>query len=273
MDHFLSKDMIAAFLPNPNLRRLYITSQIVRTVLSKIVAFYTLAYIKLFKEFKSNSEVKVGIIGLGHMGSTILQELISLHVIPLENILVSTRSPERHNEYIESGVSVFWDNEKLATECDFIILSCLPHQMESVGGNIRGPLSNKSEGIFSFTEHERTPSTLIFSVLSGTPQAKLVQMIDNYPFLLRTFLNVDMINLAIDQTADEEVPLKNCIELLHEILVTSVDCDEICKVFSLVFTGKAECEEVKKYFLDDKASYSEKAKEVMLEYKIIDESS
>ena len=274
MDHFLTKDMIIGFLPNPDLRRLYIASQIVRTVLSKIVAFYALSYVKFFNHFKKQPDLKIGIIGLGHMGSTILQELIKLQAVPLENILVSTRCPERHKEFVESGVNVFWDNERLATECDFIIISCLPHQIESVCGNIRGPLANKSEGIFTFTEEDRNPSTVVFSILSGTPQPKLVQMMDNYPFVIRTVLDVDIINLTIDHTADEEIPLKNCIDLLHEILANSVDVQEVNKVFYMAFTGKDEVhEDIYGHFYGDTESYSVRAKQILAEYKLIDESA
>ena len=108
MDHFLSKDMIIDFLPNNNLRRLYTTSQIVRNALAKIVTFYALSYKILFQKFKKHSQdLKIGIIGLGHVGTTILQELLRLKILPVENILVSTRCPERHNEYLDSGINIF----------------------------------------------------------------------------------------------------------------------------------------------------------------------
>ena len=108
MNNFLSKDMIIDFIPSSSLRKLYITSQVARGVLSKIASFYITCYITLYKQTKKDlKDLKIGIIGLGHMGSTILQEFIRLKPLPLENILVSTRCPERHQEYLETGVNIF----------------------------------------------------------------------------------------------------------------------------------------------------------------------
>ncbi|OMJ70487.1 hypothetical protein SteCoe_31532 [Stentor coeruleus] len=274
MNSFLSKDMIADFIPNNTLRRLYTTSQIVRTMLSKITVFFAISYVKLYQKFKKNSEgIKIGIIGLGHVGATILHELIKLKPVPLDHILVSTRCPDRHQDYVESGINVFWDNEKLVTECDFVILSCLPHQAETVCNNIRGPLANKSEGIFTFTEEERTPNTIVFSILSGTPQTKLVQMLDNYPCVIRLALDIDLINVTIDKTTDEEVPLHNCMHAINEILVKSVKLSELLYTYSLAFTGKENfSDQVMEFFGDDEGKYCEKAQELLKEFMIAHET-
>jgi NADP oxidoreductase coenzyme F420-dependent len=272
MNHFLTKDMISDFIPNPNLRRLYQTSQISRVLLSKTAAFYAVSYINLYKLFKKDyQDLKLGIIGLGHVGTTILQELIRLKPIPLENILISTRSPERHHEYTENGIKVFWDNEKVAKECDFIILACLPHQIETVCADIRLPLNTKSQGIFSFTEEERSPNAIVFSILSGTPQAKLIQMMDNYPYVVRPSLDIDIINITIDQTTEEEVPLDNCLELLHEIIYNSANYQDIVSTFNLAFTGTQEKSSVNKYFLSDDQTHSEVIKKNLVSTGILEE--
>jgi hypothetical protein len=272
MNHFLSKDLIIEFIPNQNLRRLYITSQIVRTVISKLVSFYALSYTSLYKSFKKPpNDIKIGIIGLGHVGTSILQELIRLKPVPLSNILVSTRCPERHSEYLESGVSVFWDNKRLATECDFIILAVLPHHVETVCAEIRGPITSKNEGIFSFTEEERTPKSVVFSILAGTPAAKIVQMLEGYEFVLRMALDIDLINITIDNTGEEEVPLQNCLELLHEIAVSSVNYGQTAGILNTAFTGQVEIHaEVKKHFFGDAENPADRIKEMISNLNIIE---
>lgn len=270
MTHFLTKDMIADFIPNSSLRRLYVTSQIVRNLISKICNFFAISYKSLFSSFKKNSDhVKIGIIGLGHIGSTILGELIKFRPVPIQNLLVSTRCPERHQEYLDLGVQVFWDNEKLATESDFIILACLPHQLETVTANIRGALLNKSEGIFNFTEEDRNPKTIILSIVSGTPQLKLIQMIENYPFVIRLNLDIDMINIAIDHTNEDEQPLNNCLDLLHELIESSVNYSDVVEIFNLAFKGQEEtCKEIKDFFYSAHQKPADRVQELLSTFKI-----
>ena len=262
--------MIVDFIPNPSLRRLYVTSQIVRNIISKICTFFAISYKTLYSTFKKDSEhIKIGIIGLGHIGSTILAELIKYRPVPVQNLLVSTRCPERHQEYLDLGVQVFWDNEKLATECDFIILSCLPHQLETVTTNIRGALASKSEGIFNFTEEDRNPSTIIFSVVSGTPQLKLIQMVENYPFITRLNLDIDMINITIDHTNEDEQPLNNCLDLLHELIESSINYSEVLQVFNLAFKGQEEiCKEIQDFFYATHQKPADRIKELLATFKI-----
>jgi hypothetical protein len=259
------------FIPNPSLRRLYITSQIVRTLISKICTFFSLSYKTLYSSFKKSSDdLKIGIIGLGHIGSTILAELIRQQLVPIQNILVSTRCPERHSEYLDLGIQVFWDNEKLAAECDLIIIACLPHQLETVTSNIRAPLLSKSEGIFNFTEEESHPKTLVFSIVSGTPQLKLVQMIESYPIVIRLNLDVDMIGITIDHTGEDELPLNNCFELLHEIIESSVSYDDVVRVFNLAFKGQeVVTEEIHQFFYGDHQKPATRIREILEEYKLV----
>ena len=271
MTHFLTKDMIVDFIPNPSLRRLYITSQIVRSVISKICTFFTILYKSLYSLLKKNSEeFKIGIIGLGHIGSTILSELLKERLVPIQNILVSTRCPERHQEYLDKGIKVFWDNERLATECDFIIITCLPHQLETVTSNIRAPLMTKSEGIFNFTEEESHPKTIIFSTVSGTPQLKLMQMVENYPFVIRLNLDIDMVNITIDHTGEDEAPLNNCFDLLHEIIESSINYEDIVKIFNLAFKGEESVgKQLKDFFYGEHDKPANRIKEILNEFKLI----
>ena len=271
MTHFLTKDMIAEFIPNPSLRRLYITSQIVRTLISKVCTFFTISYKSLYSLFKKNSEdLKIGIIGLGHIGSTILSELLKQRLLPNQNILVSTRCPERHQEYLDKGIKVFWDNERLATECDFIIITCLPHQLETVTSNIRAPLVSKSDGIFNFTEEESQPKTIVLSMVSGTPELKLIQMVENYPYVVRLNLDIDMISITIDHTGEDEAPLNNCFDLLHEIIESSVTYDDIVRIFNLAFKGQEiMCKEVKEFFYGEHDKPALRIKEILNEFKLI----
>ena len=96
-------------------------------------------------------------------------------------------------------------------------------------------------------------------------------MLDNYPFIIRSTLDIDMINITIDQTTEDEIPLNNCIELLHEILVNSVNYQDMIAIFNLVFTGKEEdCKEVNEHFLGESANPSERVKQLLTESLIIE---
>ena len=48
--------------------------------------------------------LKVGIIGLGQIGTMILNLILQIGIIEPENIHVSTRSPDKVTRYTETGV-------------------------------------------------------------------------------------------------------------------------------------------------------------------------
>ncbi|MBN2444862.1 MAG: NAD(P)-binding domain-containing protein [Spirochaetales bacterium] len=49
---------------------------------------------------------RIGIIGYGHMGKMIYEGILSSNLIPLANLLVTTRSKEKLNHLAASGATV-----------------------------------------------------------------------------------------------------------------------------------------------------------------------
>lgn len=239
MSHFISKDQVATFFPDPYMRQLYFSAQVIRSLITKQTLFHLLVYTSNYlRTQRTLQSLKVGIIGLGQVGTSILEEILQLQILSNNQILVSTRTPEKHRKFIEQGLRIVWDNEQVAKDCDFIILCCLPHQVESVCSSIRNIVSTKNKGIFTFTEEEHVPSTLVFSILAATTIAKIKQLTDNYPFILRSHIDVEMMNKTIFSVSEDVSALSVCLENLPSHLVSCYDDLQILfEVYNVVFYG------------------------------------
>ncbi|CAG9324866.1 unnamed protein product [Blepharisma stoltei] len=276
MTNFISKDLIGTFFPDPQMRQLYASAQVIHTLIAKETIFHLIAYISNYLKTQGTLQsLKVGIIGLGHIGTSILEEILHLQILSPEQVLVSTRTPDKHRKFIEQGLRVIWDNEQVAKECDFIILACLPHQIDSVCSSIRSILSNKNKGIFTFTEEEKNPSTMIFSILAATPIAKVKQLTDNYPFILRSYIDVDLINKIIASFPEEISPLSICIENLPSHFArTANDVRTFFEVFNAVFYGAQDIrDEIIEFFCgavteegEYVSAFNNRFKEIMKEF-------
>ena len=95
-------------------------------------------------------------------------------------------------------------------------------------------------------------------------------MVENYPFVIRLNLDIDMINITIDHTGEDEAPLNNCFDLLHEIIESSVFYEDIVKIFNLAFKGEESiCKEVKDFFYGEHDKPAIRIKEILNEVKLI----
>ncbi|MBQ8093873.1 MAG: pyrroline-5-carboxylate reductase [Clostridia bacterium] len=86
---------------------------------------------------------KIGFIGLGNMGSAILNGILSKQTFPPEQIAVSRKHPELAEKYAENGVRIYTGNRELAAEADLIILAVKPNILESVLSEIRDVLDKQ----------------------------------------------------------------------------------------------------------------------------------
>ena len=92
-----------------------------------------------------------------------------------------------------------------------IFLCCLPFQAENVANEIKHALTLKNQTIFEFTEAHR-PRSLLISLLSATPISKLKQMTDQYPFILRAYVDSEYIIENLDQKETEIAGNKEAAE-------------------------------------------------------------
>lgn len=93
---------------------------------------------------KKGSDVRIGIIGGGRIGTQLLDMLIRCGTFPTSQIKLSTRRPEGLLEYQAQGVKCYYDNAKVAGSCEILFLSCLPAHLPRVAADIAsaGPAPN-----------------------------------------------------------------------------------------------------------------------------------
>lgn len=93
---------------------------------------------------KDGSDVRIGIIGGGRIGTQLLDMLIRCGTFPTSQIKLSTRRPEVLLEYQAQGVKCYYDNSKVAAGCEVLFLCCLPAHMPRVAADITkaGPAAN-----------------------------------------------------------------------------------------------------------------------------------
>ena len=105
--------------------------------------------------------IMVGVVGGGCVGRAVLQELLRSGRIEPQDIMVSTRQPDRLQDISSRGVFVGFNNAKIAQLCDVVFLCC----PMSAAPTVAGEMSPKLSG-----------STLIVSVMSGSTLPKLKQL-------------------------------------------------------------------------------------------------
>ncbi|XP_044022075.1 NADP-dependent oxidoreductase domain-containing protein 1 isoform X2 [Siniperca chuatsi] len=104
-----------------------------------------------------DSELCVGILGLGHMGKQLLLSLLEKSGIKPSHIKISSRRPESAVEFIQTGVECFFDNRRLAAWADILFLCCLPSHLPKVCADLRSHLSKRCL-VYSFTSVVRVTS-------------------------------------------------------------------------------------------------------------------
>uniref|UniRef100_A0A3B4AC39 Uncharacterized protein n=1 Tax=Periophthalmus magnuspinnatus TaxID=409849 RepID=A0A3B4AC39_9GOBI len=109
-------------------------------------------------------ELRVGIVGMGHLGKQLLLCILDKTKITASNIKVSTRRPEC------AGVECFFDNGRLGQWADVLFLCCLPSQLPRVCADLSPRLCTH---------------TLVYSFSSAVPVSRLVQLL-GHNFVLKS---------------------------------------------------------------------------------------
>ncbi|XP_037001175.2 NADP-dependent oxidoreductase domain-containing protein 1 [Artibeus jamaicensis] len=116
-----------------------------------------------------DDELKVGIIGGGHLGKQLARVLLQLVPIPAERLRISTRRPEALDEFQKLGVQCFYNNPYLAGWANLVFLCCLPSQLPSICTEIQS----------SFKK-----TCIVYSFVSAVPIPRLKNLL-NHTNILR----------------------------------------------------------------------------------------
>ncbi|XP_031134624.1 NADP-dependent oxidoreductase domain-containing protein 1 isoform X2 [Sander lucioperca] len=116
-----------------------------------------------------DSDLCIGILGMGHMGKQLLLFLLEKSGIKPSHIKISSRRPESAVEFIQTGVECFFDNHRLAAWADILFLCCLPSHLPKVCGDLHSHLSRRC---------------LVYSFTSGVPVTRLAQLL-GHDFILK----------------------------------------------------------------------------------------
>ncbi|XP_032200711.1 NADP-dependent oxidoreductase domain-containing protein 1 isoform X2 [Mustela erminea] len=100
-------------------------------------------------DIPNDDELKVGIIGGGHLGKQLARVLLQLVPIPAENLRISTRRPEALDEFQNLGIQYFYHNPQLVDWANVIFLCCLPSQLPNICLEIQTHLE-KDHIVYSF---------------------------------------------------------------------------------------------------------------------------
>lgn len=119
--------------------------------------------------------IKLGFIGVGNMGGSILSGVLSKKVLPENNIFVFDTNPELLTKTSTgSGFNIAKSNTALCAQCDMVLLAVKPNVCESVLGECSAFLQNKALiSIVTGWSRPRLaaiiPNTRILRVMPNTP--------------------------------------------------------------------------------------------------------
>ena len=100
-----------------------------------------------------NSDFKVGVIGLGLMGSALGDSLMDQNL----NTLVWNRSRDKCNRFDDAGARVANSTEELAAESDIVIVCLTDHtasmEVLQFGSVAYGPLQSNGQCLLELVVH------------------------------------------------------------------------------------------------------------------------
>ncbi|XP_037357889.1 NADP-dependent oxidoreductase domain-containing protein 1 isoform X2 [Talpa occidentalis] len=114
-------------------------------------------------------ELRVGIIGGGHLGKQLALTLLQLVPLPARNLRISTRRPETLGEFQKLGIQCFYHNTKLVEWANVVFLCCLPAQLSHICVKIQPSLKEVC---------------IVYSFVAAIPIARL-KLLLNHTNILR----------------------------------------------------------------------------------------
>lgn len=149
---------------------------------------------------------KVGFIGCGNMGSSMLGGLIKSGFLRAEDIVVSTKTESSANKLKDKfKINVTLDSRLVARKCDVLILAVKPYMYETIIKEIKSELNQEK---------------LIITVAAGITINNMEEWLGNDAKIIRTMPNTPalvgeaMSALCPNKNISEE-ELKYCIKVFE----------------------------------------------------------
>ncbi|XP_026211999.1 NADP-dependent oxidoreductase domain-containing protein 1 [Anabas testudineus] len=149
-----------------------------------------------------DSDLCVGILGMGHMGKQLLLSILEMTPIQPSQIKVSTRRPESV-ELVETGVECFFDNRRLAAWADVLFLCCLPSHLPKVCADLRSRLSKHC---------------LVYSFISAVAVTRLTELLGH------DFIVKPQYSFVACDTADVWLSCSHWTTALRDPLMIKASC-------------------------------------------------
>jgi hypothetical protein len=160
---------------------------------------------KLLQESLSRDPTLIGIIGCGRLGRQLVESFLAFGRCLPQDIFVSTRRPEAIQDLSDRGVSVTFNNSKVAKSVHVLFLCCLPSQLSGVSQDIRGCINY---------------STLVYSLVGVTPISKLCQLLS-----FKNILKPEIELLPLTQCSHYPGDFsKDVVESCRDTTVCSMTC-------------------------------------------------
>lgn len=119
---------------------------------------------------------RIGIIGVGHLGSAVLQGLITSQYVPVQNILISGGKTDKAQCLAKQlGCQFCSSNQAVAQQADIIILAVIPRILPAVLEEIKPYLNNNH---------------IIISTAASFTLAQMSQIITNNFAIIRAIPNI-----------------------------------------------------------------------------------
>lgn len=122
-------------------------------------------------------EKKIGLIGVGNMGTAILDGLLDKKIARAEQVFVFDKLQEKARSYAEKhpGVQLSDSAESLVRESDLILLAVKPQNLKETAQSFQTSLSE---------------SKILISILAGTPLTKINEALGKSCKLIRSMPNL-----------------------------------------------------------------------------------
>lgn len=155
--------------------------------------------------------MKLGIIGIGNMGNSLLKGVIDANIIPKEDIIASAKSQKTINKAkSDYNISTTLDNIKVVERSDIIVLAVKPNIIQTVCQEIKRCI---------------TQDKVLVSLAVGTPISKIQSFFNRKINVVRAMPNTPisvkegMISLVFGENIDEDkkIAIKKIFESVGKV--------------------------------------------------------
>lgn len=166
---------------------------------------------------------KFGAIGLGNMGSAVVDGIIKSQVLKEEDIIIYDLNEKAMEKYADTDMVLASSIEDLARQSQAIFLGLIPQVLKSVGEEIRDLIKKDS---------------LIISIAAGTPISKLKEYFGQDKKYIRVMSNTPAtIGQGMTAIAPDESARQEDVDFVKDIFSSIGLVEEVDEDLLSVYTG------------------------------------